>query len=82
MAKRRFSWRLKATKDLHVTHLFVLDPGYENHNYLDNHALSLTLLGGDALFKLESAKQFSVITADQREFLYLKTTGSSVITVR
>jgi hypothetical protein len=60
------------TKNLDFTHLFVLSSAYSNTNYLDSHSLSLTLKGGDALFKVENEKLFSINTSNGFEFLFFE----------
>ncbi len=60
------------TKSLDFTKLFVLDSQYISTNYLDSHSLALTLKGGDALFKVENEKLFSINTSDGIEFLYFE----------
>ncbi len=59
-------------KNLLFTRLFIVDGEYSSHNYLDSHSLSLTLKGGDALFKIENEKLFSVNTAEGFEFAFVE----------
>jgi hypothetical protein len=61
-----------ANKDLQIQHLFVLDNDYTNVDYIDSNLLSLTLKGGDLLFRIENEKLFSIIIAGGLEFLYLE----------
>lgn len=61
-----------SNKNLDITSLFVLNSAYSNTNYLDSHSLSLTLKGGDALFKIENEKLFSINTAGGFEFLFFE----------
>jgi hypothetical protein len=60
------------TKNLDFINLFALDEEYISTNYLDNHSLSLTLRGGDLLFKVENEKLFSINTASGFEFLFFE----------
>lgn len=60
------------TKSLDLTTLFVLDEEYISTNYLDSHSLSLTLRGGDLLFKIENEKLFSINTSTGFEFLFFE----------
>ena len=61
-----------ATKKLDLTKLFILDSSYLNSNYLESHFLGLSLKGGDALFKVENEKLFSINTSGGFEFLFFE----------
>jgi hypothetical protein len=61
-----------ANKHLDIANLFVLDENYSGLDYLDSNTLSLTLKGGDVLFRVENQKQFSIISSDGVEFLCLE----------
>lgn len=60
------------TRNIDFTHLFVLDASYSSTNYLDSHFLGLSIKGGDALFKIENEKLFSINTSDGFEFLFFE----------
>lgn len=59
-------------KKLDFTNLFVLDGDYTSANYIDNHSLSLTLKGGDILFKVESEKLLSINSSTGFEFIFFE----------
>lgn len=61
-----------SNKNLAIDNIFILDDDYEEIGYIDNHSLSLTLKGGDTLFKIENEKSFSIINSDGTEFLCLE----------
>src|SRR5690554_1181328 len=62
-----------ANKDLKIHHFFSIDGnGYNDQDYIDSNTLSLTLKGGDTLFRIENEKLFSIIVSDGIEFIYLE----------
>lgn len=59
-------------KDLYISHLFVLGESYKELDYVDSNFLSLTLKGGDILFRTEGDGNLSIISSENIEFMFLE----------
>jgi len=76
---RRF-WYLSDGKEnfyicnrmLNMNHLFTLNKDFDKNNstYMGRLLLKDILRGGDALFRVENEKEISIITSNQKEFIY------------